>query len=1403
MRPVGILFLIHLIAPIAAHAVPYNTPTIDGTLAVSDADWDADDRQATNADVPESPVGDLEAIWLTWDADSLYIGIDGLALGGASAGRLAFVVDADLGASTGRVDLGDKYRLGGASMEWLIAAPGFGADFVGMIRGDQTSVALSKTPGDANASTVPSSDYRQATSSAVTGDSLQIVELALPWALVYPDHSGGVLPGAEIGLTAALLINEARPPQKLTNDILPSESEQGAGFFYDSTADTLRTDTVIQIVVDANADGVPDTEKGEGSITGTIAFDDIGGAPFPEVEVTAYELPDGVAPFRLSHSDTSDASYELAELAEGNSYRLVFSHPWYEPAPVDSVFIPVGDPDVVLDPIALTAYTGSISGTLLPRTVTARVVAYRDGTAVDSATTDGSTGAFQVVHLNTGTYDIDAVSLTPCYVGASKDSIDVVNGADAPVDTLVLVQYGSIGGTVTPTDARVRLEALRGDSVYAWIQTSGAYRLSCLPAGDYSVRATPEDPEYADAQADSIRVTDGQETSGVDFNLLGVSTWRYSADPIGDDHGPGQLLDPAGNLVLVDWAGNYVYAKDRSEVSPGLIPNLEPVEGLYYVYPTSLAFPPRSHDIQSLEVKDREAAIEFVVTVGALPDPANPEPYDYAQWVGFLEEDAEILLQQISIYIDAGAGGSIRGLPWRGHDIAEWDAWEYAVSISGWWKGLIHSNNSSLRENYTVYKTDLDIDLHADFDTRTISAKVPKSLLGNPTEEEFDEWDILVVLCGHDGGDSDENLGAIRWVEGGFDPEWRFQGGRSGSEGTWDGKQDPNVIDILPLPGMSHDLPDTLTGEMMDYTRPQNRARIETDEYPIRLAASRFEDREAPSIDFSQYYAFTGGTQTNPEWGLYYYSEERDVFIIDAGDTVSAYGDQRVALVSNSLQAIFGKPIWIDRPGWYDVKVRSVGYGQQMRLYVWSEGEEDSSVEAAVDSLDRLVPAGGKWVDDVWGSVHLQQGLNAFVFSHVGGVAQDISDGMTLTPTVPEGDPPLDLQIARLANTEHITIRTGIVDNMGFRDYVDAWLIYRTAEGDTQRVALGQEEGTDEWLTDIEVGDLNELVFHFEAKDNAGVLNPEPKVDNYSAYPRIRPDRPLTPSVRDSLLALGTQDSILFFYRIPIVEIDRFEAEEVGWLPRKKMFRSPEGSKVIITQSAVPKETGGLRVSVTAVSEDSIPAASFTANPGSLRSIGVARDMRVWDLEDNPITDFQTPIQISIHYQLKPELEGRIAEDHLVLYRWEPQTSRWVFVGGRVNPDARTILADVRHLAERYAVFEDRSLSRNRDDFITGITFEPNPFSPNGDGIYDELRISYYLWSNATITIDIYDMSGHEVNNFVYEDTGSPGEALGHEWNGRDKNGEWVPYGIYIVRFRAVDESEFLYRFNKAVAVIR
>ena len=64
----------------------------------------------------------------------------------------------------------------------------------------------------------------------------------------------------------------------------------------------------------------------------------------------------------------------------------------------------------------------------------------------------------------------------------------------------------------------------------------------------------------------------------------------------------------------------------------------------------------------------------------------------------------------------------------------------------------------------------------------------------------------------------------------------------------------------------------------------------------------------------------------------------------------------------------FTKAIWIDRPGWYDVTVRSVGYGQEMRLIVYPVITEILDIPADADTLYHSIPAGGQWKEESWGS---------------------------------------------------------------------------------------------------------------------------------------------------------------------------------------------------------------------------------------------------------------------------------------------------------------------------------------------------------------------------------------------------------------------------------------------------
>lgn len=87
-----------------------------------------------------------------------------------------------------------------------------------------------------------------------------------------------------------------------------------------------------------------------------------------------------------------------------------------------------------------------------------------------------------------------------------------------------------------------------------------------------------------------------------------------------------------------------------------------------------------------------------------------------------------------------------------------------------------------------------------------------------------------------------------------------------------------------------------------------------------------------------------------------------------------------------------------------------------------------------------------------------------------------------------------------------------------------------------------------------------------------------------------------------------------------------------------------------------------------------------------------------------------------------------------------------------------------------------------------GITVEPNPFSPDGDGFEDHLFIQYRLDEpDYLIRIRIFDRYGRLVRNLVN------GEAAGFEgtriWDGRMENGQNNRIGIYIILFDAFDSA--------------
>ncbi|NKB71157.1 MAG: hypothetical protein GKR89_29145 [Candidatus Latescibacteria bacterium] len=89
---------------------------------------------------------------------------------------------------------------------------------------------------------------------------------------------------------------------------------------------------------------------------------------------------------------------------------------------------------------------------------------------------------------------------------------------------------------------------------------------------------------------------------------------------------------------------------------------------------------------------------------------------------------------------------------------------------------------------------------------------------------------------------------------------------------------------------------------------------------------------------------------------------------------------------------------------------------------------------------------------------------------------------------------------------------------------------------------------------------------------------------------------------------------------------------------------------------------------------------------------------------------------------------------------------------------------------------------------IGSFVVAPNPFTPNGDGVNDELTMAYDILAvtrEVATRVEVMDLSGHLVRTLYrgrdlsghYDQGTTPGLA----WNGRDASGGLVSPGIYLL----------------------
>ena len=93
---------------------------------------------------------------------------------------------------------------------------------------------------------------------------------------------------------------------------------------------------------------------------------------------------------------------------------------------------------------------------------------------------------------------------------------------------------------------------------------------------------------------------------------------------------------------------------------------------------------------------------------------------------------------------------------------------------------------------------------------------------------------------------------------------------------------------------------------------------------------------------------------------------------------------------------------------------------------------------------------------------------------------------------------------------------------------------------------------------------------------------------------------------------------------------------------------------------------------------------------------------------------------------------------------------------------------------------------------IRSVEISPDPFTPNGDGINDEVEISFSVFRvyvSVPVQVEIRDLSGKRVRRIEHQrEESSGGYAI--NWDGRDEEGRKVRPGVYVIRIGMEDASE-------------
>ncbi|MCK4513374.1 hypothetical protein KAW64_16615, partial [bacterium] len=420
-----LILLVLLLACGTVAGKTYNSPYINGHVTEEENDWEPDELGVEDPDNDNrwgASDGDLVDLYVTWDADSLYVGITTAnAPSQLGNGYLLFIdTDAQDGI-TGATDFStaDFYAR-------RVTFSTIGADVI-MAGWDLPGVFEIKHCSDPTSTTPVDEVYSQC------NPGWRHIEARMSWNGLFGLGGGAVPEGTTLRFIAAIVGGD----NSGAYDAAPTSStgvESNPSTPWDAFTDL---DNYYETVVDADADGVPDEGfPPGGSISGTVTLDDSNDHT-TVVTVTAWS--GGVA-IESADAPPGGGDYMIYLVPDG-TYDVVATGESYLSVTVEDVTI-VDEAEITGIDFALTKVTGRIEGQVAlsggPATdVTVTVYDAVTGEAGGDGpyVVAGGSGAFSIATVVDGGWNVVAVAMG--YVEAETPT--TISGGDTMnVGTLTL-----------------------------------------------------------------------------------------------------------------------------------------------------------------------------------------------------------------------------------------------------------------------------------------------------------------------------------------------------------------------------------------------------------------------------------------------------------------------------------------------------------------------------------------------------------------------------------------------------------------------------------------------------------------------------------------------------------------------------------------------------------------------------------------------------------------------------------------------------------------------------------------------------------------------------------------------------------------------------------------------------